>query len=152
MKKFLAFACAAVLLAGCGSSSEPKKETKTCTMEESGIKMAIKMDAEDDIIKKMEMSYVLPGSMLGGDASKLKEDDLKTMGDAVISQLGIKEGEGISAAFKAEGKDLKATINIDLTKADASILKKQFKMEGNTKNIKLSETVESGKDSGAVCK
>ena len=90
--------------------------------------------------------------MLGGDASKLKEDDLKTMGDAVISQLGISEGEGISAAFKAEGKDLKATINIDLAKADTDILKKQFKMEGNTKNIKLSETVESGKESGAVCK
>lgn len=152
MKKFLAFACAAVLLAGCGSSSEPKKETKTCSMEEAGMKMSIKMDAEDDIIKKMEMSYVFPGSMFNGDASKLKEEDLKTMGDAVISQLGIKEGEGISAAFKADGKDLKATINIDLTKADTDILKNQFKMEGNTKNIKLSETVKSGEADGAVCK
>lgn len=151
MKKFLAFACAAVLLAGCGSS-EPKKETKTCTMEEAGMKMSIKMDAEDDIIKKMEMSYVLPGDMFNVDASQLKEEDLKTMGDAVISQLGIKEGEGISAVFKADGKDLKATINVDLSKADASILKNQFKMEGNTKNIKLSETVKSGEADGAVCK
>lgn len=151
MKKFLAFACAAVLLAGCGSS-EPKKETKTCTMEEAGMKMSIKMDAEDDIIKKMEMSYVLPGDMFNVDASQLKEEDLKTMGDAVISQLGIKEGEGISAVFKADGKDLKATINVDLSKADASILKNQFKMEGNTKNIKLSETVKSGEEDGAVCK
>ena len=114
--------------------------------------MSIKMDAEDDVIKKMEMSYVFPGSMLGGDVSKLKEDDLKTMGDAVLSQLGIKEGEGIAAVFKADGKDLKATINIDLTKADTDILKKQFKMEGNTKNIKLSETVKSGEADGATCK
>lgn len=151
MKKFLAFACAAVLLAGCGSS-EPKKETKTCSVEEVGMKMSIKMDAEDDVIKKMEMSYVFPGSMFNGDASKLKEDDLKTMGDAVLSQLGIKEGEGIAAVFKADGKDLKATINIDLTKADTDILKKQFKMEGNTKNIKLSETVKSGEADGATCK
>lgn len=152
MKKFLAFACAAVLLAGCGSSSEPKKETKTCTMEEAGIKISIKMDAEDDVIKKMEMSYVIPSSLLGGDASTLKEDELKTMGDAVLSQLGMKEGEGISAAFKADGKDLKASLNIDLAKADTSVLKDQFKMEGNTKNIKLSETVKSGEADGAVCK
>lgn len=152
MKKLVAFACAALLLAGCGSSSEPKKETKTCTMEESGIKMSIKMDAEDDIIKKMEMTYVFPGSMLGGDISTLKEDDMKKMGDTVLSTLGISEGEGITAVFKAEGKDLKATLNIDLSKADASILKNQFKMEGNTKNIKLSETVKSGETDGAVCK
>ena len=102
-----------------------------------------------------ELFYVLRGRgsfQANEEIFDIKEDDLKTMGDAVLSQLGIKEGEGIAAVFKADGKDLKATINIDLTKADTDILKKQFKMEGNTKNIKLSETVKSGEADGATCK
>ena len=69
IEKFLAFACACSFISKVSGSSEPKKETKTCSMEEAGMKMSIKMDAEDDVIKKMEMSYVFPGSMLGGDVS-----------------------------------------------------------------------------------
>lgn len=151
MKKLLAFACTALLLAGCGSSGEVKKESKTCSMEESGIKMDIKMDAEDDVIKTIELSYLMPGSLLGGDASELSEDDMKTMGDAVLGQLGVKEGEGINANFKAKDKDLVAIVNIDLSKTDASILNKMG-ISGNTKNVKLSETVESAEKSKMTCK
>lgn len=150
MKKLVAFACAALLLAGCGSS-EPKKESKTCSMEVSGMKADIKMNAEDDVVKSLEMSYLIPSSMLGGDASTLSKDDINTMGEAVITQLGVNEGEGITANFESQDKDLKATINIDLTKTDATVLKK-INLTGNTKNIKLSETVKDAEGQGLTCK
>ena len=152
MKKLIAFACAALLLAGCGSSSkEVKKETKTCSMDYAGMTMDFKMDAEDDVMKTINLTMLMPSSLLGGDASVLSEDDMKTMADAMLTKLGAAEGEGITVKAKAAEKDLKVDVAIDLTKADASVLK-NMGITGNTKNVKLSETVESAEKGGMTCK
>lgn len=149
MKKLLAAACALLLLAGCGG--EPKTEFKTCSLEMSGMKMDIKMDAEDDVIQTINMDLNIPGTLLGGDASVLSDDDLKTMGDAMLTSLNVKEGEGISSEFSVNGKDLKAVVSFDLSKASTDVLS-TLGISGNKENIKLSETVEQAEKSGATCK
>lgn len=152
MKKLIAFACAALLLAGCGSSTkEVVKETKTCSTTVSGMKADMKMSAEDDVIKTIDMTYVMPGTLLGGDASKLSEDDMKTMADAMLEKLGASESEGITVKATAVEKDLQVVLSIDLAKADASVLK-ALSFEGNTKNIKLSESVKDAEKGGMTCK
>lgn len=155
MKKLMAVACAALLLAGCGSTTkEVKKETKKCTLNEKvmGMTAEVKLDAEDDIVKKVVMSYIMPGSLLGGDASKLTEEDMETMKSTMLSGIGASEGEGVAVTAKAVEKDLRIDVDIDLEKTDATVLK-NLNMTGNTKNIKLSETIASAeKDGEMTCK
>ena len=155
MKKLVAFACAALLLAGCGSStSEPKevkKESKTCSTTVSGMKADMKMNAEDDIIKTIDMTYIMPSTLLGQDASKLSEDDMNTMADTMLTKLGAAEGEGITVKATAVEKDLQIVLSIDLAKADASVLK-ALSFEGNAKNIKLSDSVKDAEKGGMTCK
>lgn len=155
MKKLMAIACVALLLTGCGSTTkEVKKETKTCTLNEKvmGMTAEVKLDAEDDIVKKVVMSYIMPGSLLGGDASKLTEEDMETMKSTMLSGIGASEGEGIAVTAKAVEKDLRIDVDIDLEKTDATVLK-NLNMTGNTKNIKLSETIASAeKDGEMTCK
>lgn len=154
MKKLIAVACAALLLAGCGSSSEPKevkKESKTCSTTVSGMKADMKMNAEDDIIKTIDMSYVMPSTLLGTDASKLSEDDMKEMADSMMAQFGAEEGQGITVKAEAAGKDLQVVMSIDLATADKTVLK-ALSFEGNTKNIKLSDSVKDAEKGGMTCK
>lgn len=152
MKKLIAVACAALLLAGCGSSTkEVKKESKTCSTTVSGMKADMKMNAEDDIIKTIDMSYVMPSTLLGTDASKLSEDDMKTMADSMMAQFGAKEGQGITVKAEAAGKDLQVVMSIDLATADKTVLK-ALSFEGNAKNIKLSDSVKDAEKGGMTCK
>lgn len=151
MKKFLAFACAAVLLAGCGSS-ETKKETKTCSMSESGIGIDIKMEAEDDIVKTMEVTMLMPESLTKVDASKLSDDDLKKAGEQGLANLGVKEGEeGVKVSFKAKDKDMQLSVIFDLDKASADVLKK-LNLTESTKDVKLSDIVKGAEQSNFTCK
>lgn len=155
MKKLIAVACTALLLAGCGSSSnEVKKESKTCTLNEKvmGMTAEVKLDAEDDVVKKVVMSYTMPSSLLGGDASELAEEDMETLKASMLSAIGATEGERVAVSAKAVEKDLRIDVDIDLEKVDATVLK-NLNLKGNTKNIKLSETVESAeKDGEMTCK
>ena len=152
MKKLFVFASAALLLAGCGSSNEVKKETKTCSIEESGLSMAVKMDAEDDIIKNFEFSMVLPSTMTGMDASTLSEEALNAAGEAGLSNMGLEEGtEGVTTKVSAKEKDLQVTVNIDLNKIDEEVLKK-MDLPVESKNAKLSEVVKDAEASEFTCK
>lgn len=143
-KKIMAFLFAAVLLTGCGSNAKQvKKETKTCTTEYQDMKMSMKMNAEDDVIKTMDIEYLYSEKMLGFDASKVDKDQLKVMEETVMTQLGINgEEEGVKATVHVDGTGMKMDIHIDLMKADSKVLNK-FSITGNTKNVKLSETVEN---------
>lgn len=149
MKKLIAIACMFFVLTGC--SGETKKESKTCSVEMSGTNVDIKMNAENDIIKTIDMNLIIPSSLLGGDASVLKKNDLKTMGDAFLSALNVKEGEGVSSEFTIDGKNLKAVVKFDLSKNGTNGLS-AFGITGNNKDIKLSETVKNAEISGATCK
>lgn len=142
-KSIMTFLFAAVLLTGCGSTKEVKKEAKTCSTEYQGMTMSMKMNAEDDVIKTMDIQYLYSEKMLGFDASKVEKDQLKVMEDTVMTQLGISGNEeGVKANVGVDGTGIKMDIHIDLMKADSKVLNK-FSITGNTKNVKLSETVEN---------
>lgn len=153
MKKLLALASAVLLLAGCGSSSnEVKKETKTCSIEDSGLSMAVKMDAEDDIIKNFEFSMVLPSTLTGMDASTLSEEALNAAGEAGLSNMGLeKDAKGITTKVSAKEKDLQVTVSVDLNEIEDDVLKK-MKLPVESKNSKLSEVVKDAEESEFTCK
>lgn len=151
MKKLLILATTIFMLAGCSGSNEPKKETKTCSMDVSGLKMDIKLDAENDIIHNLGMNITIPGSLFGGDVSVLSENDLKLMGEQVLSQLNVKQGEGITSNFAIKDKDLSAEVVFDLKKVDQSVLE-NFGFNGNSDNLKLSDAVKDLEAGGATCK
>ena len=65
MKKLMVLLCAGMLLAGCGSKKEEAKpeenrESKVCTMEQSGIKMELGASALNDIIDKVDVKVIVP--------------------------------------------------------------------------------------------
>lgn len=51
------------------------------------MRMSMKMNAEDDVIKTMDIQYLYSEEMLGFDASKVDKDQLKVMEDTVMTQL-----------------------------------------------------------------
>ena len=60
-----------------------------------------------------------------------------------MTQLGLSgDEEGVKATVKVDGTGMKMDIHVDLMKADSKVLNK-FSITGNTKNVKLSETVEN---------
>ena len=150
MKKLFAIACAALLLAGCGSSSEPKKETKTCSMDVQGMKASIKIDATDNKITNMQLVYDIPKDITGTDASELSKDDLDTLGDAFVSKMGVKGKAGVSAKYEKNGADLKATMNIDMSKVEGSTLKTLG--FGDSKDAPFDKTIELSQKQGMTCK
>ena len=147
MKKLIVCFGAALLLAGCGSSG--KVTSKTCTVEESGFTMAITMDAKDDTVNKLSVQYTLSGVLAGQE--EISEEEMKAAGNMILSGMGIKEGNGISAEFKADGEDLLATVSIDLEKVDDDTMK-SIGMKSEMKNMKLSEIVKEAEEDGATCK
>ena len=70
-------------------------------------------------------------------------DGQNGMEDTVMTQLGLSgDEEGVKATVKVDGTGMKMDIHVDLMKADSKVLNK-FSITGNTKNVKLSETVEN---------
>ena len=147
MKKIVAGALALLVLAGCGSSA--KKETKTCTQDLGGSMMSAKMDAEDDVIKTIDMSIDMPSSSIPYDISTLTDDQKKQLEDTLISSAGYSNiGEGMSANIEFNDDNVVIHVKIDITKTDAATLKQM----NYTKDTKLSDTVKSAEASGATCK
>lgn len=109
------------------------------------------MDSLDDIVNKIEMEMKYPASMTKGtDLSKLTDSDLMKIGDAALKNMNIAAGKGIDAKFTVKAQSLNAIITFDLKNGDAAILKK-LGITGNTKNVKLSETVKSLETQGSKC-
>ena len=79
MKKLLCAAFAVLVLAGCSGGA--KTETKTCSMEQSGMKMDATFTAEDDKITKTATVDV---DMKDGDSATLKK--LGFGGEASLSK------------------------------------------------------------------
>ena len=151
MKKLLLSLFAVLVLAGCGSNSK-KAETKTCSITQAGVPMTFKLDATGNVVEKIKMDVTIPGTAAKGvDLTKLSKDDLKTMGNAVIKQLGIEEGKGVTAEFTVKDKNIVGTVTFDLKEGDASALKK-IGITGNAKNVKFDDTIKDFEKNGATCK
>lgn len=124
MKKMLAFACAAVLLAGCGESNEPVK--KTCTIDNQGMNATMIMEGEGDTLTKASLEFKVSYDMMGipeDQAAALSEEEKKeageTMKSTMLASLDLEEGDGydIASEFNDEGYILKVS-------AEASIFEK----------------------------
>lgn len=148
MKKLFAIACAALLLAGC--SSEPKKESKTCSMEVYGMKASIKLDATDNKITAMELVYDVPESVSQKDASQMTQEDLDKEGKAMLSRMGVDGKKGVSAEYKANGKDLKVVVKIDMATVEGSTLSTLG--FGDSKDAPFDKTIELSEKQGMICK
>ena len=143
MKKLLCAAFAVLVLAGCSGGA--KTETKTCSMEQSGMKMDATFTAEDDKITKTSVKVTMDLSAAGLGDTELTDDQKKQLETAVLSQLGV-EGVNVSAEFK--DKNIIATVDVDMKDGDSATLKKL----GFGGEASLSKTLEEAKDGGATCK
>lgn len=156
MKKLVcAFAAAAMLLTGCGSSddSTPKNETKTCKMDMSSegldTSIDVKFDATDDIVKKMEMSLLMPSDLMNGlDVTTLTEEQMGVLSDAVLAGMNIKKGEGVEVTSKVEGKDLKVSVVFDFEKASSDVIEQMG--FGKADDMKLSDIIKESKSTDFV--
>lgn len=86
MKKLLCAAFAVLVLAGCSGGA--KTETKTCSMEQSGMKMDATFTAEDDKITKTSVKVTMDLSAAGLGDTELTDDQKKTAGNCCIKPVG----------------------------------------------------------------
>lgn len=148
MKKLLACLCAATLLAGCGSgSSEPVKESKTCTVTEEGMPMEIKMNAVDNEIETMNMSVSIEN-----DFSGVSDEDKASLKEAMINEFGLGEdAKGVTADIVFTDTAATIKIDLDLKNADKTVLE-AFDLDGFFTNMKLDANVKDLESDGATCK
>ncbi|MCR0422162.1 DUF1307 domain-containing protein [[Clostridium] innocuum] len=99
MKKLLCAAFAVLVLAGCSGGA--KTETKTCSMEQSGMKMDATFTAEDDKITKTSVKVTMDLSAAGLGDNELTDDQKKQLETAVLSQLGVEEGKGVNVSAES---------------------------------------------------
>ena len=146
MKKLLCAAFAVLVLAGCSGGA--KTETKTCSMEQSGMKMDATFTAEDDKITKTSVKVTMDLSAAGLGDTELTDDQKKQLETAVLSQLGVEEGKGVNVSAEFNDKNIIATVDVDMKDGDSATLKKL----GFGGEASLSKTLEEAKDGGATCK
>ena len=153
MKKLMVLLCAGMLLAGCGSKKEEAKpeenrESKVCTMEQSGIKMELGASALNDIIDKVDVKVIVP---LQGVSESAVTDTLKAqMEEAALKQIGLSKGGGVDVETEAKDGNLSVKVTIDMNKASAEA-KKVLNLE-DAKESKLSDFVKAAEATGASCK
>lgn len=146
MKKLLCAAFAVFVLAGCSGGA--KTETKTCSLEQSGMKMDATFTAEDDKITKTSVKVTMDLTSAGLKDTELTDDQKKQLETAVFSQLGIEEGKGVDVSADFKDNNIIATVDVDMKEGDASTLKKLgFGVEAS-----LSKTLDEAKEGGATCK
>lgn len=137
-----------LFLFGCSTEeTEVVKETKTCKTQSQGNQIEMLMNAENDVIQTINISYLMPEKNIGINASELSEEEIENAGDSILTQLGVKESdEGIQVEVSAKKKDLLIEISFDLSKADTSVLE-VFGVSGNPENVKLSDTIQHAQQS-----
>lgn len=153
MKKLMVLICAGILLAGCGGKKEEAKteenrETKVCTVEQSGIKMEMGASAVNDIIDKVDVTMYIP--LQGVDESAITDELKAQMEEAALKQYNLNKGEGVDVVTDVKDGNLSVKVSIDMNKASDQA-KKVLNLE-NAKDSKLTDFVKSAEASGATCK
>lgn len=156
MKKLMVLLCAGLLLAGCGSKKEEDKgtaenrESKVCTLEQSGVKMEIGASAVDDIIDKVDVTIALPLESMGVSESAITDEIKEQMETAALKQIGLDKGEGVDVTTDAKDGNLSVKVSVDINKASDEA-KKLLNLE-QAGESKLSEFVKTAETNGATCK
>lgn len=142
-----------VLLAGCGSSSNDAggtKETKTCSSEMSGMKMDITVSGENDKTETVNIKASMTSSLFNNiDFTTISDEQKEQMGEAMLTQLGIKEGDGVTVKNDFQKDSYTVDIGVDFTKTSKEVL---AKIGFEDVNMKISDYVKEAEASGATCK
>lgn len=146
MKKLILLGCVGFMLVGC-KPTEIVKESKTCTFDFYTGETSYNMQAENDIVKKVDMAVEIPSYVVDKNVvARFNEMEKEVLKDSVKRQLGLKYIES-EINFDTSGKNLVAIITLDFEKmSDEEVEKINL-----SKNQKLSELVENFKKMGAYC-
>ncbi len=137
-------------LSGCGKD---KIESKTCTRTVDSYVETTKYTATNSEIDKINAEFVYDNSLFGVETlSTLTDEQKETIKSNFLTNLGLESYtyEGLTIALDIEDQ-LKVTIDADLKKADADILKKLGYDFSNT-NMNFDEGIKSLVEAGYTCK
>lgn len=150
MKKALVLAITTIALCGCGKN---EITTKTCSMNENNIGMTFKLTATNDEIDKVVLTMEMDSAYFGVESLDILDDEQKeAIKENMLSTLGLDSDtyEGIKINIEIK-ETMVVTIDADLTKADAEVLKK-VGMDFTGADMSLENAVKDLTDNGATCK
>lgn len=139
MKKLLVCLCAGFLLAGCGGGGSSEAVSKTCTVEEGGLKAEMYMEGKGDVLSKASLKMNAPYDAMGLDAS-IKDSITDEMKDAVkdqmMKEMELDEADGYTVTVNFDDEGMKMEVS-----AEASVFEQTFNassLEDMTKELEKS--------------
>ena len=143
-------------LCGCGEEKVEQKEsvTKTCTLNEENIEETFVLTATDgEDIDKVDLTMVFDNAMFGVDSLNVLDDTQKEQVKTnMLTTLGLDSDTYEGLAINIDIQDqMTVTINADINKADAEVLKK-IGMDFTDADMNLENAVKDLTDGGATCK
>ncbi|HIU75001.1 MAG TPA: hypothetical protein IAC62_03895 [Candidatus Pelethocola excrementipullorum] len=134
MKKFVkslivgvVLTCTMAVMAGCGA----KKEAATFANEQDGMKAEVVLEAEDDKVNKLTMSFIFPAELVDEDQAEMMEAGYKTLEETGIKVSSDKTDEEftIKMEIPIEEKTLEALKDLDLDLDSTDFSFKAMKQE-----------------------
>lgn len=148
MKKIYILLVVVFVFVTTGCTKEAKETSKTCTMEEEGLKTVYKLDATDGEINKVSMALTFDDESM----NNLAEEDQEEFKKIMLDSMGFEDDtyEGMSISFDFSDK-VTITIEADLKKASKEDMEKVgFDFDGA--DMSLDNTVKQMETDGATCK
>ena len=135
-----------VVLSGCkDNESKDNLGSRHCHVDYDDV--VVDIDAKNDIISKISVNFIYHEESLDFDVFKVNQKELNKIKETAFTQLGInEENEGVSINVSKAKNNINMKIDIDVLKTDSKVLNK-FGITGNTRNVKLSETINTIKES-----
>lgn len=133
-----------IVLSGC-TDNESKDNLKSSHCHADYDDINLDIWAEDDIIFELSMNFIYAKEDLDFDIKSVDQKTIDEMEKTVLTQLGLnEENEGVKINLSKKENHLKMKIDVDLKKTDSKVLNK-FGITGNTKNVRISETIDTMK-------
>lgn len=135
-----------IILTGCANKeSKDNLELRHCHVDYDNVVLDI--DAKNDIISKISVNFIYHEESLDFDIYKANQKELNKIKETAFAQLGInEENEGVTINVSKAKNNINMKIDIDVLKTDSKVLNK-FGITGNTRNVKLSETINTIEES-----
>lgn len=148
MKKIYILLAVAFLFTTTGCAKEAKEESKTCTMEEEGLKTVYKFDAIDNEIHKVSMAMTFDDKNM----NNLSKEDQEQFKKIMLDSMGLEDKtyEGMNISFDFSDK-MTIVIDADLKKASKEDMKK-VGFDFSDTDMSLDATIKDMEKDGATCK
>ena len=148
MKKVYLLLVVALLLITTGCTKEAKETSKTCTMEEEGMKQVYTFGATDGEIDKVSIAMTFDDESM----KNLTDEDKEQFKQIMLDSMGLEDKtyEGMSISFDFSDK-VTITIDTDLKKASKDDMKK-VGLDFDDTDMSLAKTIKEMEKDGATCK